>query len=537
MLRIQRTSTRNLPCGSPLRGLALLALAVTVSGCSASLGRGDLSGMGFSDSTGTLAPVPPEPMRGAGLAPPREEQPRYRWRGGDRSRSEPARPAGPPAETSYAPGTVRMSGLPEPDYREPPRGAPPAMGRPVTAAPPPAPRHSARVEPTPVAAPSAGTIEVQRGDTLYGISKRYKVSISELMRINNLDKPMIKPGQRLALPATRGRRVAARTISSHPAPAVAPAPVSAPIHTAPSRPDDPIVPPLSGVTRPVAAPVAAPMATPVAAPAPAAGTDWTGSHTVSRGESLYGLSIRYKVKLAELQRANAITDARKVRPGTVLKVPSHARGEQAAEAAPPPRALERSTSPTVPVTIINSRPAGEPKRVAALGESADRATDAPPLALERSSSPVPSEATPTAPVRSTAISPPAAAPASVRFRWPAKGRVISPFGQRPDKSHNDGINIALPRGADVVAAETGVVTYAGNGLQGYGNLVLIRHDGGWVSAYAHNDQLLVKEGTTVRRGQAIAKAGNTGNVDQPQLHFELRQGSKPVDPMQHLASN
>ena len=127
-----------------------------------------------------------------------------------------------------------------------------------------------------------------------------------------------------------------------------------------------------------------------------------------------------------------------------------------------------------------------------------------------------------------------AAAAPGKFRWPARGRVIASFGKRPDGTHNDGINIAIPQGTDVHAAEGGRVAYAGNELKGYGNLVLIRHDNGWVSAYAHADQVLVKRDDIVRRGQVIAKAGKTGTVDQPQLHFELRQGAKPVDPMPHM---
>ena len=114
------------------------------------------------------------------------------------------------------------------------------------------------------------------------------------------------------------------------------------------------------------------------------------------------------------------------------------------------------------------------------------------------------------------------------------GEVIAAFGKRPDGTHNDGINIAVPQGTEVHAAESGRVAYAGNELKGYGNLVLIRHDNGWVSAYAHADQILVKRDDVVRRGQVIAKAGKTGTVDQPQLHFELRQGAKPVDPLPHM---
>jgi len=126
----------------------------------------------------------------------------------------------------------------------------------------------------------------------------------------------------------------------------------------------------------------------------------------------------------------------------------------------------------------------------------------------------------------------AAAPAGAGFRWPAKGRVISGFGKG---GGNDGINIALPEGTPIKAAEAGEVAYAGNELKGYGNLVLIRHPDGWVSAYAHNGDLKVKRGDKIARGQTVATSGQTGNVSSPQLHFELRKGSTPVDPMPHLS--
>ncbi|WP_349360810.1 M23 family metallopeptidase [Stappia sp.] len=122
-----------------------------------------------------------------------------------------------------------------------------------------------------------------------------------------------------------------------------------------------------------------------------------------------------------------------------------------------------------------------------------------------------------------------------RFRWPARGRIISEFGTKPGGTRNEGINLALPEGADIKSAEDGTVIYSGNELKGYGNLVLVRHADGWVSAYAHNSELLVKRGDAVQRGQVIAKAGSTGSVTQPQLHFELRRGNKPVDPMRYLA--
>jgi len=117
------------------------------------------------------------------------------------------------------------------------------------------------------------------------------------------------------------------------------------------------------------------------------------------------------------------------------------------------------------------------------------------------------------------------------FRWPARGRIIQGF----KSGGNDGINISVPEGTSVRAAENGTVAYAGSELKGYGNLVLIRHPNGFVSAYANNGELNVKRGDVVKRGQVIAKSGQSGNVSSPQLHFELRKGSTPVDPTSYLA--
>ncbi len=117
------------------------------------------------------------------------------------------------------------------------------------------------------------------------------------------------------------------------------------------------------------------------------------------------------------------------------------------------------------------------------------------------------------------------------FRWPARGRIIQGF----KAGGNDGIDISVPSGTSVRAAESGVVVYSGDGLKGYGNLVLIKHPNGYVTAYANNAELDVKRGEQVKRGQVIAKSGDTGNVNSPQLHFELRKGSTPVDPTNYLA--
>ena len=136
------------------------------------------------------------------------------------------------------------------------------------------------------------------------------------------------------------------------------------------------------------------------------------------------------------------------------------------------------------------------------------------------------------PVSTGSVAAPVAEP-DQSFRWPAKGRVISGYGS----SGNEGINIAMPEGTAVKAAEDGTVAYAGSDVKGYGKLVLVRHTNGYVSAYAHNGELDVRPGEKVKRGQTIAKSGASGNVTSPQLHFEIRKGATPVDPMPHLASN
>ena len=127
-----------------------------------------------------------------------------------------------------------------------------------------------------------------------------------------------------------------------------------------------------------------------------------------------------------------------------------------------------------------------------------------------------------------------AARSGKKFLWPVRGRVISAFGAKSKGLRNDGINIAAPRGTPVLAAENGVVVYAGNELRGFGKLILVKHSGGWVSAYAHNQSFMVKRGEKVTKGQRIARVGSTGGVISPQLHFELRKGRDAKDPRKYL---
>lgn len=120
------------------------------------------------------------------------------------------------------------------------------------------------------------------------------------------------------------------------------------------------------------------------------------------------------------------------------------------------------------------------------------------------------------------------------FAWPAKGKIISKFGAKEGGLYNDGINISASEGASVIAADNGTVVYAGNELRGYGNMILLKHSNGYVTAYAHASDLFVKKGDTVEKGQKIASVGSTGHVSAPQLHFSIRKGRKAIDPQSYL---
>jgi murein DD-endopeptidase MepM/ murein hydrolase activator NlpD len=206
-----------------------------------------------------------------------------------------------------------------------------------------------------------------------------------------------------------------------------------------------------------------------------------------------------------------------------------------------PRKIEPK-EPKAREQVAKKEAAPEPKRQAAVAEKVEKAEkrEQKIAAAPQPAQPAPRvDKTPVASLPPAAQQPqqpeekpaPAAADARPEFRWPARGRIIQGF----NSGGNDGINISVPEGTQVKAAEGGVVAYAGNELKGYGNLVLIRHPNGFVSAYAHNGELDVKRGDQVKRGQTIAKSGQSGNVGSPQLHFELRKGATPVDPTSYLA--
>jgi murein DD-endopeptidase MepM/ murein hydrolase activator NlpD len=344
-------------------------------------------------------------------------------------------------------------------------------------APPVQPRleTTGSVPPRSVAAaprPSHIKIIVGTSDTLEVLAHRYHVTSAAIMAANGYKGPRtLSPGQSLLIPQP--------AVSAETPPAIVPVAAAAPAPVAPA-------------VRPVAV-----------AAAPAAAT----VHVVNKGDTLHSIAHRYHVSVAELARANNLDAGAKLKLGSRLNVPAKlAAAPAAAVAGPQPVAA-------APVAAPKLASAAAPQQSVRLAQAGPAAEDGAPEPAIKAA-----EATGALPT----------------FRWPVRGKVIAGYGAKTNGKSNDGINLAVPEGTPVKAAEDGVVAYAGNELKGYGNLVLVRHANGYVTAYAHASELLVRRGDTIKRGQVIAKSGQSGEVASPQLHFEIRKGSNPVDPLQFL---
>jgi murein DD-endopeptidase MepM/ murein hydrolase activator NlpD len=251
----------------------------------------------------------------------------------------------------------------------------------------------------------------------------------------------------------------------------------------------------------LAAPVSKPVAVASAAPS---------VHVVNHGDTLLSIARRNHVSVPELAKANNIDPTAKLKLGMKLIVPG---AKTAAVALPAGVATAQpaaaAAAPATKLAVVTPDPQQKARLAQATPTAEDIAAETPAKAADATG------ALPT-------------------FRWPVRGKVITSYGAKTNGKANDGINLAVPEGTPVKAAEDGVVAYSGNELKGYGNLVLVRHANGYVTAYAHASELLVKRGDTIKRGQIIAKSGQSGEVGSPQLHFEIRKGSSPVDPLQFL---
>jgi murein DD-endopeptidase MepM/ murein hydrolase activator NlpD len=316
-------------------------------------------------------------------------------------------------------------------------------------------------------------IIVASGETIDTLARKYGVPASAIMTANGIANPAsVRPGHRLVIP-----RYATASAAT------------APLQT-------------GSVVR-----------------AAAAGKGG-GMHVVAPRETLHSIARLYGKPVSAIATANKISTQTRLKIGDKLVIPGvRVASSPAAPAQPaPPAAASRpatpapvaapkiaqATPPQAPPKIPPAEPTGKARIHAAVPDTAGT-----------------SGASPTAEVTGSAPT----------FRWPVRGRVIAGFGPKASGQQNDGINLAVPEGTPIKAAEDGVVAYAGNELKGYGNLVLVRHANGFVTAYAHASELMVKRGDAIRRGQVIGKSGQTGNVTSPQLHFEIRKGAAPVDPV------
>lgn len=241
-------------------------------------------------------------------------------------------------------------------------------------------------------------------------------------------------------------------------------------------------------------------------------------HRVKRGETLSAIARAYDVSLKELVEFNELKDPSFIKVGDLLFLPDEIvfeKAETVIEQKPPPvqkevKSIESEVKKPKPQVKRYEKPRSDKKAKPVLKK--------------------PKKKQKTVKKRADPIAPGKLPP----FGWPIRGKVVSGYGKKPNGLFNDGINIKAPRGTPVKAAAPGQVVYAGNELSGYGNLLLIKHSKGWISAYAHNQEIKVAKGDRVNGGQVVAFVGSSGNVASPQLHFELRRAAKSVNPRPYL---
>ena len=375
---------------------------------------------------------------------------------------------------------------------------------------------------------AGGAITVQKGDSAYSLSRRYNVPLRDLIEANRLAAPYrLEVGQRLILPTSR-QYIVQKGDSLYSISRMYNVDVSELTR-------------LNNLTPPYGVKVGQPLRLP-------GGNDGSGTMVASGGVASGGaisLTPQGNAPGGSTAGQGAIQSAELPPPGA-----SSPSGGISATPLPPP-----SKPGAVPEPSAQQQTPAAPS---AQGDMTYQPGQAPtslrPPGSKPSPTPVPSPAATTPPPVAPPVAPQqevaAAAPppkpepkaevgappprGGARFLWPVKGKLISGFGPKPDGLHNDGLNIAAPKGTAVVAADNGVVAYAGNELRGFGNLLLLKHSDGWITAYAHLDKIEVERGASVKRGQVIARVGQTGGVSSPQLHFELRKGSQAVDPSDQM---
>lgn len=349
------------------------------------------------------------------------------------------------------------------------------------------------------------TVTLRPGETVAGLSRRYGVPEKEILRVNGLASAgQVHVGQQILIPTFGKARNAAKDSARTDIPAgKLPGPAEAPVKETAALPTN-------GSARGKQLAEGSGKL-PQAAGGDGANAGPGGTYTVKPGDSLAKIAKATGSDIDALKAANGLS-ASAIRIGQVLKVP--APGEGAADnvktaSIPVKPAPQTPAAPAAAKTETVSAPAqpeadAGPKQAVGDVASANAGVEAP---------------------EDTGIG---------KYRWPVRGQVIAGYGSNVDGNRNDGIDISVPAGTPIKAAENGVVIYAGNGLKELGNTVLVRHDDGTVTVYGNANNLKVARGQKVQRGQTVAESGMTGNAKRPQVHFEVRKDATPVNPMTFL---
>ncbi len=349
---------------------------------------------------------------------------------------------------------------------------------------------------------NAPRVTLRAGETASTLSKRYGVPEKEILKANG---GAVAPGQSVIIPtfgpARNSAKIAAGDIDLQ--------------NRAPGRDQqsEQKVAVLPAPARDKA------LAEPGKLTPPAGGKPLGGTYTVKPGDTLTKIARETGTSIDQLKAANGLTTGA-VRIGQTLKVASGAAGsvDTVKTASVPPTAAEKPATQPKPVQVAAQQ--ADQAATPAVATAAKPATETASLSDVEKKSDVTSAAP-----QSTGIE---------KYRWPVNGAVIAGYGQNVGGNRNDGIDISVPEGTPIKAAENGVVIYAGNGLKQLGNTVLVRHDDGKVTVYGHASSINVTRGQKVTRGQTLASSGMSGDAKRPQVHFEVRKDATPVNPITYL---
>lgn len=347
-------------------------------------------------------------------------------------------------------------------------------------------------------------VNVQPGDTVYALARRYGVKPNSIISANNMYAPYaLSVGQPVKIPGLQEAQVGVYQ-AQYRQPQARPQ-----IQTQPQyqRPRQAVQPQYTQVV-----------------PKQVAG----GVYVVRQGNTLYSISRQFGVDVQTIARANGIGAPFILKIGQQIIIPAGGRIIRTPAIAPSPAARAGNGTGWV-APVQQQAPIGQNRNTYIVPQPAGTPYNQPVAPYQREANSEPKSGT------AKSVSYGTTTPLGTsRFSWPIQGKIVMEYGLGVDGRRNDGINIAAPVGTPIRAVDNGEVVYRGSDLDGYGNLLLVKHSDGWVSAYAHTDAMLVRKGERVSKGQVIAKVGTTGTVAQPQLHFELRHDLKPTDPLAAL---